>query len=80
MGRLIKILKSCALSQFRVGAHANGLANAKELKKHRFKMDVVKNIWIGSGLVMICIPYLYAVFPMMLLATFLSFMILDETG
>jgi hypothetical protein len=47
---------------------------------YRRKRRMVKNIWIGSGLVMIASGSTAATLGLMLATTFLSFMILDETG
>ncbi|PCI48108.1 MAG: hypothetical protein COB51_05265 [Moraxellaceae bacterium] len=48
-------------------------------KAVKFKLNVVKNIWIGAGLSMIAVPLIQWILPVSMLATFLSFMILDET-
>ena len=48
-------------------------------KAAKFKLNIVKNIWIGAGLSMIAVPLIQWVLPVSMLATFLSFMILDET-
>lgn len=48
--------------------------------EYRRKRGIVKNIWIGSGLVMITAGSTAVTVCLLLATTFLSFMILDETG
>lgn len=48
--------------------------------KYRRKQGIVKNIWIGSGLVMLAQATPAVVIGLALGTTFLSFVILDETG
>lgn len=48
-------------------------------RSYRLKKGWVKNIWIGSSLVMLCFPLLPVVLALGLLTSFLSFAILDET-
>jgi len=47
--------------------------------RYRAKRRIVKDVWIGSGTLMILFPEPAAVAAMALLTTFVSFMILDET-
>lgn len=46
---------------------------------YKKKQDIVKNLWIGSGFIMLLIPFLPYLVAAALLTTFLSFVILDET-
>lgn len=48
--------------------------------KYRRKREIVKNIWICSGLVMISTASPALIVGLSLGTTFLSFLILDETG
>ncbi|WGL17081.1 hypothetical protein PVT68_01980 [Microbulbifer bruguierae] len=47
---------------------------------YRVKRNWVKNLWIGSSLLMICFPLLPFVLGLGLFTSFLSFAILDETA
>ncbi|MCG6965791.1 MAG: SNG1 family protein [Chromatiaceae bacterium] len=47
---------------------------------YRRKRGIVKNVWIASGLVMAAQGSLALVVALVLGTTFLSFVILDETG
>lgn len=47
---------------------------------YRRKRSIVKNVWIGSGLVMALQASPALILALLLGTTFLSFMILDETG
>ena len=47
--------------------------------KYRRKQNMVKNLWIGMGVVMIALPSLSFIAALSLLTTFVSFIILDET-
>lgn len=47
--------------------------------KYRRKQGIVKNIWIGSGLVMLAQATPAVIVGLALGTTFLSFVILDET-
>ncbi len=47
--------------------------------KYRRKQDLVKSLWIGSGLVMISFPALPFIVGTSLFTTFMAFVILDET-
>jgi len=49
-------------------------------RRYRMKKGWVKNLWIGSSLLMICFPLLPVVLALGLLTSFLSFAILDETA
>lgn len=46
--------------------------------RYRVKRVWVKNLWIGSSLLMLCFPLLPFVLSLGLLTSFLSFAILDE--
>jgi hypothetical protein len=48
-------------------------------RRYRRKRDIVKNIWIGSGLVMLAQGSPALIVALGLGTTFLAFMILDET-
>ena len=48
-------------------------------RRYRRKRDIVKNIWIGSGLVMLAHGSPAFIVALGLGTTFLAFMILDET-
>ena len=48
--------------------------------KYRRKQGICKNLWIGSGLIMCLSASLEVVIGLGLGTTFLSFMILDDTG
>jgi len=47
--------------------------------RYRAKKVWVRDLWIGSGVVMLALPHPAAVTALALLTTFASFMILDET-
>ena len=47
---------------------------------YRRKKGIVKNLWIGSGLLMIVVATPALILAMALATTFLSFAILDETA
>ncbi len=46
--------------------------------RYRAKRSLVRDVWIGVGLIMLVLPDPAAVAMLALLATFVSFMILDE--
>lgn len=46
---------------------------------YRRKMRIVKNFWIGAGLIVIVFPFLPLLVFLTLATTFVSFSILDET-
>lgn len=48
-------------------------------RRYRIKRSWVKNLWIGTSLLMLCFPLLPFVLAAGLFASFLSFAILDET-
>ncbi|BFM16201.1 hypothetical protein R50073_23840 [Maricurvus nonylphenolicus] len=48
-------------------------------KKYRKKVQIVKSLWISSGIVMLAFPLLPVTIGIGLLTTFISFSILDET-
>ncbi|MFC6631686.1 hypothetical protein [Microbulbifer taiwanensis] len=48
--------------------------------RYRLKRSWVKNLWIGSSLLMLCFPLMPFVLAVGLLTSFLSFAILDETA
>lgn len=48
-------------------------------RRYRKKREIVKSVWIGSGLVMLAFPALPLIAALSLLTTFVSFLILDET-
>ncbi len=47
--------------------------------RYRAKRGMVRDMWIAIGVLMLLIPHPAAVGALALLATFISFMILDET-
>lgn len=49
-------------------------------RAYRLKKSWVKNLWIGTSLLMLCFPLLPFVLALGLLTSFLSFAILDETA
>lgn len=49
-------------------------------KRYQVKRGWVKNLWIGSTLLMICFPLLPFILAVGLLTSLLSFAILDETA
>ena len=49
-------------------------------RNYRQKKGWVKNLWIGTSLLMLCFPLLPFVLGLGLLTSFLSFAILDETA
>ncbi|WP_346836388.1 hypothetical protein [Microbulbifer sp. SAOS-129_SWC] len=49
-------------------------------RRYRLKRGWVKNLWIGTALLMLCFPLLPVVLALGLLSAFLSFAILDETA
>jgi hypothetical protein len=48
--------------------------------RYRKKKEIVRSVWIGSGLMMLVFPALPFIVALSLLTTFLSFVILDETA
>jgi hypothetical protein len=56
--------------------HSHGRRLTETYKK---KQGIVRNLWIGSGFIMLLIPVLPYLVAAALLTTFLSFVILDET-
>lgn len=48
-------------------------------RRYRKKQEIVKSVWIGSGVMMLAFPALPFIVALSLLTTFLSFVILDET-
>jgi len=56
--------------------HSHGRRLTQTYKK---KQNLVKNLWIGSGLLMLIIGMLPFLVAAALITTFLSFVILDET-
>ncbi|MGQ9424534.1 hypothetical protein ACXYTJ_01125 [Gilvimarinus sp. F26214L] len=57
-------------------AHSHG---RRYTRRYRKKKEIVKSVWIGSGMVMLAFPTLPFIAALSLLTTFLSFVILDET-
>lgn len=49
-------------------------------RRYRLKKGWVKNLWIGTSLLMLCFPLLPFVLALGLFTSFLSFAILDETA
>jgi hypothetical protein len=49
-------------------------------RSYKLKRGWVKNLWIGTSLLMLCFPLLPFVLALGLLSSFLSFAILDETA
>ncbi|WP_295802398.1 hypothetical protein [uncultured Microbulbifer sp.] len=49
-------------------------------RRYQVKKGWVKNLWIGSSLLMICFPLLPFVLAVGLFTSLLSFAILDETA
>lgn len=49
-------------------------------RRYRVKRSWVKNLWIGSSLLMLCFPLLPFMLAVGLFTSFLSFAILDETA
>ncbi len=47
--------------------------------QYRRKQSIVKNFWIGSGVICLVFPFLPLIAIMTLATTFISFCILDET-
>ncbi len=58
-------------------SHSHGRRYTRAYQKKR---EIVKSVWIGSGLLMLVFPVLPLVAALSLLTTFLSFVILDETS
>jgi len=50
-----------------------------QTRRYKAKLEIVKNLWIGSGLLMLINPVIPFVVIVSLASTFTSFMILDET-
>ena len=48
-------------------------------KRYKRKQGVVKNIWIGAGLITLVFPFPHVAVALSLITTFLSFCLLDET-
>lgn len=49
-------------------------------RRYRVKRGWVKNLWIGSSVLMLCFPLLPFILAVSLFTSFLSFAILDETA
>ena len=47
-------------------------------RRYRRKRKIVRDMWIVSGLLMLCVP-LNVILALLLGTTFLAFMVLDET-
>jgi hypothetical protein len=47
-------------------------------RRYRKKQKIVRDMWIVSGLLMLCVP-LNFILALVLGTTFLAFMVLDET-
>lgn len=47
---------------------------------YKRKQNIVKNIWISAGLVMLALPAIPLVVALALFTTFISFVVLDETA
>lgn len=63
------------------------LSNPREIKeakknsaKYRAKKNIVRSLWIASGLMMLSFPLLPFMAALGLLTTFIAFTILDETA
>jgi hypothetical protein len=48
-------------------------------KDYQKKRGIVKNFWIGASLIALIFPVLHVALSLMLITTFVSFSILDET-
>lgn len=70
------ILPDWANSRCGDPSHSHG---RRYTRTYRKKKEIVKSVWLGSGLVMLAFPALPLVAALGLLTTFLSFVILDET-
>lgn len=49
-------------------------------RRYKVKRGWVKNLWIGTSLLMLCFPLLPFILAIGLFTSFLSFAILDETA
>ncbi|WP_226661376.1 hypothetical protein [Microbulbifer aggregans] len=49
-------------------------------RRYKIKRGWVKNLWIGTSLLMLCFPLLPFILAIGLFTSFLSFAILDETA
>lgn len=77
MIRLIEwILPEWANNHCADPSHSHG---RRYTESYRKKKEIVKSVWMGSGVVMLAFPALPLVAALGLLTTFLSFVILDET-
>lgn len=47
---------------------------------YRRKREIVKSLWIASGLVMLAFPLLPLIVGLSLFTTFMAFVVLDETA
>lgn len=47
--------------------------------RYKRKQSLVKNFWIGAGLITLAFPLLHVAFVLVLSTTLLSFCLLDET-
>lgn len=47
--------------------------------RYKRKQSMVKNFWIGAGLITLIFPLLHVAFILTLSTTFISFCLLDET-
>jgi hypothetical protein len=48
-------------------------------KQYKRKQSMVKNLWIGMGLITMAFPFLHVFIILSMLTTFASFSFLDET-
>lgn len=48
--------------------------------QYKKKRSMVKNFWIGAGLITLAFPLLHIAFILALLTTLISFCLLDETS
>jgi len=52
----------------------------RDSRKYQVKRNMVRDLWLATGLLMLALPHPAAICVAALFATFVSFMILDETA
>ncbi len=63
-----------------IGYFAKFDRKRRRSRRHRAKLGLVRDLWLIAGGIMIVMPHPAAVCALALLATFVSFVILDETS
>lgn len=81
MSALFRILSRCVLPQH-LSDHSPDPSSPHRrrfTRSYRRKRGLVKNLWMGAGLVILLQPTLAFLITVTLAMTFLAFVVLDET-